>query len=116
MNKLKKEIIILLIQIIIFYIFPGFAGPTDAMGMVFLLLLMTLLLSIAVGISIPSKTKFFYPFIVVLLFVPSIFIYYNISALIHTLWYFVISFAGTLIGIIANLFINSIYRSFRIHK
>ena len=33
MKKHLKEIIILLIQLFMFYIFPLFAGPTDAMGM-----------------------------------------------------------------------------------
>ena len=31
MKKYLKEIIIILIQLFMFYIFPMFAGPTDAM-------------------------------------------------------------------------------------
>ena len=30
--KFLKEIIILIIQLVLFYVFPLFAGPTDAMG------------------------------------------------------------------------------------
>ena len=45
MKKYLKEILILLIQLFMFYVFPLFAGPTDVMGMIVLLILATLLLS-----------------------------------------------------------------------
>ena len=38
-------------------------------------------------------------------FIPSVFIYYNESALIHSVWYFVVSVVGTAIGtVITKLF------------
>ena len=43
MKKYIKEIIILILQLFMFYIFPLFAGPTDAMGMVFLIWLSTII-------------------------------------------------------------------------
>ena len=46
MRKIWKEITILLIQLFMFYIFPLFAGPTDIMGMVFLILVSTFILAI----------------------------------------------------------------------
>ena len=42
MKKYLKEILILLIQLFMFYVFPLFAGPTDVMGMIVLLILATL--------------------------------------------------------------------------
>ena len=48
MKKYLKEILILLIQLFMFYVFPLFAGPTDVMGMIVLLILATLLLSILI--------------------------------------------------------------------
>ena len=45
MKKYLKEIIILVIQLIMFYLFPLTAGPTDMMGLVLILLFTTLLLS-----------------------------------------------------------------------
>ena len=39
MKKYLKEILILLIQLFMFYVFPLFAGPTDVMGMIVLLIL-----------------------------------------------------------------------------
>ena len=51
MKKYLKEILILLIQLFMFYVFPLFAGPTDVMGMIVLLILATLLLSSKVLVS-----------------------------------------------------------------
>ena len=49
MKRFIKEIIILIIQMFMFYMFPVFAGPTDAMGMVFIIIFITLLLSAILG-------------------------------------------------------------------
>ena len=45
MKRYIKELIILLLQLFMFYIFPLFARPTDAIGMVLLIILATLLFS-----------------------------------------------------------------------
>lgn len=98
MKRFIKEISILLIQLFMFYIFPLFAGPTDALGMVLLIILSTLVLSIIIGSVSKEKIKYLYPIIIAILFIPSIFIYYNESALIHSIWYLVVSFIGLLLG------------------
>lgn len=100
MKRYLKEIVILILQLFMFYISPLFAGPTDAMGMVFLIILATLLLSIIIGSVSKEKIKYLYPIIVAILFIPSIFIYYNESAFIHSIWYLVVSSIGLLIGTI----------------
>ena len=99
MKKYLKEIIILIIQLFMFYIFPLFAGPTDAMGMVMLIILATFILSTIKGNISKEKIKYLYPIIVAIVFIPSIFIYYNESASIHSIWYLVIATMGMLIGI-----------------
>ena len=99
MKKFIKEIIILLgIQLFMFYIFPMFAGPTDAIGMVVLILLSTFILSIIIASISKEKIKYFYPITISILFIPSVFIYYNESALIHSVWYFSVSTIGMIIG------------------
>ena len=75
MKKYLKEIIIILIQIFMYYIFPLFAGPTDAMGMVFLIIIVTFILSIITAIISKYKTKYLYPLLTALLFIPSVWIY-----------------------------------------
>ena len=49
MNKYLKEIIIVILQLFMFYISPLFAGPTDTIGMVLLIILATLILAIILG-------------------------------------------------------------------
>lgn len=106
MKRYLKEIIILLLQLFMFYIFPLFAGPTDAMGMVLLIILSTFVLSFVLGCISKEKIKYLYPVIISILFIPSVFIYYNESALIHAVWYLVISCIGMIVGVIIN-FISS---------
>lgn len=110
MKKHLKEIITLLLQLLMFYIFPLFAGPTDAMGMVFLILLSTLLLSFILGCISNQHIKFLYPFAVAVLFVPSVFIYYNSSALIHSVWYLIVSSAGLGVGSLIHALIQLLTR------
>lgn len=102
MKKFIKEIIITLIQLFMFYIFPLFAGPTDAMGMVLLIIITTFILSIILATISKEKIKYLYPLVISILFIPSVFIYYNESALIHSLWYLVDSIIGIIIGTIIN--------------
>lgn len=100
MKRYLKEIIILLLQLFVFYILPLFAGPTDVIGMVVLIIFVTLLLSVVIGLISGKKMKYSYPIITAILFVPSVFIYYNETALIHSVWYLVVSSVGMIIGAI----------------
>ncbi len=102
MKNYQSEIILLIIQLFMFYIFPLFCGPTDIMGMVFIILLTTFILAIIIGCISKYKIKYLYPIIISILFIPSIFIYYNESALIHAWWYFCVASIGLVLGIILN--------------
>jgi len=102
MKRYIKELIISVIQIFMFYIFPLFAGPTDAMGMVFLIIVATFVLSIIIGSISNEWIKFLYPVAIAVIFIPSVFIYYNESALIHSVWYLVVSAVGLLVGTIIH--------------
>ena len=83
-----------------------YAGPTDAIGMVFIIIITTFILSTIIGTIPKHKIKYLYPIIVAIIFIPSIFIYYNESALIHSLWYLVVSTIGIIIGLIFNKLTN----------
>ena len=98
MKRYIKEIIILLIQLFMFYIYPIYAGPIDPIGMVLIIILTTFVLSIIIGSISKEKIKYLYPIIISILFIPSVFIYYNESALIHSIWYLVVSFIGLVLG------------------
>lgn len=103
MKRYLKESVILLVQLFMFYIFPLFAGPTDAMGMVLLIILSTFLLSVVIGCISKEKIKYLYPLIVAVIFIPSVFIYYNPSALVHSLWYLTVSAVGLAVGLIIRM-------------
>ena len=64
MRKYIKEIIVLALQLFMFYIFPLFAGPTDVIGMVVLIIASTALLSLILGIISKQGIKFAYPLVV----------------------------------------------------
>ena len=98
MKPYKKELLVLCLQLFLFYVFPLFAGPTDAIGMVFLILWNTIVLSAVLGCVSDQKIRFLYPIAAALLFIPSVFIYYNVSAMVHALWYFAVSTVGLLVG------------------
>ena len=97
LKRYKKELIILTIQLLMFYVYPVFA--MFPMGMVLMILTVTLLLSAVLGCISGNRIKFLYPVAVALLFIPSVWIYYNESALVHALWYLVVSAVGLLLGI-----------------
>ena len=102
MKKLSKELVFLFIQLIIFYIYPLIVIKSSPIGMVLMMIIFTFLLSMILGFVSKKKIKFFFPLLVGLSFIPSIFIYYNESALIHSVWYFCVSLIGLFIGIIGN--------------
>lgn len=106
MKESLKEIIVLLCQLILFYVLPMMAGPTDMMGVVLLLILGTCILSLILTVISEKKIKYLYPVVVAILFCPSILIYYNSSACVHILWYLIVSLIGMIIGIGIRKLIN----------
>ena len=60
-KKYIAEIVIFCIQLFMFDISPLFAGPTDGMGMVVLILSATLILSILLGSISNNRIKYVYP-------------------------------------------------------
>ena len=71
--------------------------------MVILILLATILLSFILGVISKEKIRYLYPFSVAIMFIPSVFVYYNESALVHSLWYLIVSIVGLWVGIIIEI-------------
>lgn len=99
MKKYSKEIIVFVFQVMVFYLIPFTAGPTDGMGMVLVLLFSTLILSVIFGTIAKGKVRIIYPFVVAVLFIPTVYIHYNYTALGHIIWYLIDSFVGVWIGV-----------------
>ena len=97
MKKYWKEIVVIMVQLALFYLLPLF-GMSDPIGMVLLIIAGTFLLSLLMGGLSAERLKWLYSPLVCVMFLPSVFIYYNESALIHAVWYLIISDIGLLIG------------------
>ena len=110
MKRYWPEIAVLALQTALFWLLPLCAGPTDIMGVVVLMLCGTLLLSAVLGVCSKNYVRFAYPAAVMLLFIPSIPVYYNISAMIHVTWYLVLSFAGVGAGALVRLIAEKILK------
>ncbi|MBS5593065.1 MAG: hypothetical protein KHX16_07030 [Catenibacterium sp.] len=98
MDKIKKNWIYYLIIIITFYLIPILIKDTGS-GIFILLIvipLITLFTSIIYGLS--NKFDFIYPLIVAILFIPTLFIYYNTSAWVYVIAYSMIALIGELLG------------------
>ena len=64
MKRFIKEIVILLIQLGLFYIFPMFMYLFEPIGMVLLMLFATIVLSIILASISKNKIRYLYPIII----------------------------------------------------
>lgn len=98
MKEYRKEIVILVIQLAMFYVYPIIVGEADPIGMVLTILLATLILSLLLGALSAKRWKYVYPLVIAVLFIPAVFIFYNDSALVYCVWYLVVSAISVLVG------------------
>ena len=110
MKHYAKEIIVLVLQAALFYLFPLCAGPTDAMGMVVLMLLATYALGLLLGALSGNALKWVCPAVTAVLFIPSVPIYYNATALVHASWYLVLGYAGMVPGALIRWAVRKIFK------
>lgn len=98
MDKIKKNWINYFIILIAFYIVPMLIKDTGS-GMFILLIVIPLITLITSLIyRLRNTVDFIYPLIVAILFIPTLFIYYNISAWVYIIAYSLIAFIGELLG------------------
>lgn len=98
MEKLKKNWIYYLIIFIAFYLVPILIKDTGS-GMAILLIvipLIALITSLIYGLR--NTFDFIYPLVVAIMFIPTLFIYYNASAWIYIISYSLIALIGELLG------------------
>lgn len=102
MKKHLKPWALLLAQAAVFYLLPPLARPLGAIGTVLALLLSTFVLALLMGRAEAGKIRWLYPLFTAAVFAPSVFLYYNSSALVHTTWYFVLSGFGLILGMLTG--------------
>ena len=98
MDKIKKNWIYYFIILIAFFIVPILIKDTGS-GMFILLIvipLITLITSLIYGLR--NTFDFIYPLLVAILFIPTLFIYYNTSAWVYVIAYSMIAVIGELLG------------------
>ena len=98
MKRYLKETVIAVLQLLLFYVYPAFALRIDPMGAVFVMLLATLVLALVLGTVSRSALKWAHPAFCAAVFLPTVPIYYNASALVHAMWYLVVAAVGLSIG------------------
>lgn len=98
MEKLKKNTLFYLLLLIDFYTIPWFIRDTGSAMIVMLVILPLICLLISVFYGIRNGFDFWYILSVAIIYIPSIFIFYNASAWVYMLGYAVIAWLGNLIG------------------
>ena len=98
MEKLKKNTLFYLLLLIDFYTIPWFIRGTGSAMIVMLVIFPLICLLISVFYGIRNGFDFWYILSVAIIYIPSIFIFYNASAWIYMLGYAVIAWLGNLIG------------------
>ena len=100
MKKYLLELLLCIFQIVLFYVYPLYMKQVGPIGVVMVMLVSTLILGVVMGAFSNKVIKFIFPVLVAIMFLPTIYIYYNESAMIHSVWYLVSSFIGLIFGII----------------
>ena len=102
MGKYKKEIIFAVIQLAVYWLVPLFftlsGGKGGAIFMVQVMLICTIALSAFLCAGSERRVKYFFPLFAAAMFFPTVPVYYNSTALIHSLWYLTASCIGMGMG------------------
>ena len=99
MDKFKKNLIFYILLIIDFYVIPWFIKDTGSAMIVMLGIIPMVCFVTSMMYGIRNGFDFWYVFIVAILFIPSIFIFYNSSAWIYVVVYAGIALLGTFIAL-----------------
>lgn len=99
MEKLKKNIVFYLLLLIDFYIIPLVIKDTGSAMIVMLAIIPLICLTISVFYGIRNGFDFQYILSVAIIFIPSIFIFYNSSAWVYVVGYGVIALIGNLMAL-----------------
>ena len=98
MKKIREMSVYLIVITLAFYVLPAFINDTGS-GIFFLLILIPIicfLTSIIYGIR--HSFNLIFLLLIMILFIPTIFIFYNESAAIYVLIYGIIATIGNLLG------------------
>lgn len=98
MEKLRKMIPYLLINTLIFYLLPYLIKDTGSAMIILLVIVPVASFLVAYAYGYKISFSWIYPIFVMLIFTPTVFIFYNESATIYIFAYGIISLIGSLLG------------------
>ena len=98
LEKLKRNMVFYLLLLIDFYIIPWFITDTGSAMIVILVIIPLICLITSVCYGIRNGFDFWYILSVAIIFIPSIFIFYNSSAWVYVAGYVGIALLGSLIA------------------
>lgn len=98
MDKIKKMLPYLLIILFAFYILPLLIKDSASGILILLIGIPTVCFIVSFSYAMKNSYNCLFSLLIILLFVPTIFIYYNKSASIYILMYAIISITAQFIG------------------
>ena len=98
MKKIREMSVYLIVIILAFYVLPVFINDTGT-GIFFLLILTPIICFVtSIIYGIRHSFNLIFLLIIMILFIPTIFIFYNESAAVYVLIYGIIATIGNLLG------------------
>lgn len=98
MEKFRRMLPYLIVMVLDFYLLPFLIKDTGS-GMIILLIgIPVICLTVSLIYGLKNSFNWLFPLFIMLLFAPSIFIFYNDSAAIYILAYGIISLIGNFAG------------------
>ena len=98
MKNMKDMLPYLGIIVIDFYLLPMVIKDTGSAMLMLLIVVPSICFLCSLIYGFKKSFRILYPALVACLFIPSIFIFYNLSAWIYTIAYGIIAFIGSVIG------------------
>lgn len=98
MEKLKNMLPYLIMNTVIFYLFPLLMKDTGSGKIILLIIIPLLCFMISYIYGLKNSFSWIYPLCIALMFTPSILLFYNNSATIYIFIYTLISVIGSLLG------------------
>ena len=98
MKKIREMSVYLIVIILAFYVLPAFINDTGT-GIFFLIILTPIICFVtSIIYGIRHSFNLIFLLLIMILFVPTIFIFYNESAAVYVLIYGIIAAIGNLLG------------------
>lgn len=105
MKRIIFELLVVLFQLIALYVLPVIADATDVMGLVVINVIISFVLTIICVLFSKYHFKYIYPVIILILSLPTIFIFFNVCSL-YIIYYFISSVLAEVIGLIMIKYIR----------